>query len=488
MTATFQTIPLTDISPSKSNPRKHFDAKRLEELAESIKEKGVLQPVLVRPNGQGYELVAGERRYRAAKMAGLQELPAVIRQLDDTEVVECQTIENLQREDVHPLEEAAGYHQLMKLGKYDASRIAAKVGRSVKYVYDRMKLLELTKEAQDLFWDGKIQAGHAILLARLSPSQQQAVLGDKRHDYADGGLFQGECGLYLDEESDSFKVRSVRELEDHIKRHVRFDARNADGFLFPDTVRQVQDATQAKTKIIEITHDYLASDEVRHAGEAKVYGERAWRRADGKEKSKPCDRSVLGVIVSGPGQGEAFKVCVNKDRCLVHWGAEIKARQKRQKDLAKGGASADRVAQQQNSERERREREQAARREREERWSKATPAIFKGIAERIKTMPLKPSGLLCQVILEKMGDTCDVREADARKLAPIGSTLEQLVRHLAFLALADRVEEWNAEEQFPKFAKSFGLDVQKIMDQVSPPEKDEAKKHAKDNGKKKQAA
>jgi ParB/RepB/Spo0J family partition protein len=468
-------LDLAHIIPSKLNHRTFFDPQKMAELTESIKTKGVLQPIMVRPiDSHTYELVIGERRYRAAKAAGLTTIPAVSRALSDTEVVECQAIENQQRADVHPLDEAGAYHALMRIGKYDAARIATKIGLSVKYVYDRIKLLDLTPELKDLFWKGRIQAGHAILLARLQPTEQRQVLGSKRDNYLDGGLFQGERDLYdYDDEGgivndgSQAKVCSVRELEDWIKRHVRFKAQQADAFHFPETVKQVSQAVSGKKKIIEITHEYIASDDVRSAGEARVYGERAWRRADGKEKSKTCERSVLGVIASGPGQGEAFQVCINKERCTVHWGAEIKARERNAKLRASGQAKRAEAAERREEsawqrEQQRQERMRAA-------YAKALPEILTAVAEAVKKAPTRAKGLLAEIILKECGHG---RSAKAASYVPRGTTAEDLVRHAAFMALYDAADSHWAWESFPKKAKAFGLDVAKLIKQHEP--KDEA--------------
>ena len=323
-TSEFKLIPMADVHESPHNPRRHFDGPALEQLAESIRKAGVITPATVRPNAKGFELAAGHRRYRASRLAGLTHLPCLVRTMTDQEFMEVLTIENLQREDMHPLDEAKGYEALMAAPyKMDPAKIAERVGKSVKYIYDRVKLLALSKAAQQLFWDGWIEAGHAILLARLPQSDQAKVIGDMPAAYRNGGLFKIEQLLY-DEEAEGhgnnppIKAVSVRELADYIKRHIRFNTKQADTFLFPETVAQVSGAAEDKRKIIEITHEYLASEDVRRASQGRVYGERAWKRADGKEGSKVCERSVLGVIVSGSGQGEAFLVCINKDRCEVH--------------------------------------------------------------------------------------------------------------------------------------------------------------------------
>ena len=371
--------------------------------------------------------------------------------------MEILTIENLQREDVHPLDEAKGYEALMAAPyKMDVRRIAEKVGRSEKYIYDRVKLLALTKDAQELFWDGEIEAGHAILLARLMPTEQATVIGTKARQYSDGGLLV-PCRDLFDEKGGHddrhLKAVSVIELAHWIKRHIRFKAKQADAFLFPETVQQVAAATETKTKIIEITRQYIADDAVRHADDAKVYGERAWRRADGKEGSKTCDRSVLGVIAAGPGQGEAFPVCINKDRCTVHWGKEIKAREQRSKEIAKTGRSnvADaKELKRQETERQKAELEKAKR----EHWKKVSSKIAAAVMEKVKTLPATSTGFLGQRIVESLGSW-----RMNQVTFPRGNSAEDLVRYLGAILLVDEIQDWNAHEQFPPVARTIGVDL-----------------------------
>lgn len=177
------TILVSAIVASKTNPRKNFDKAALQELAESLAKHGMLQPVLVRPNGSDgtYELVAGERRWRAAKIAKLDRIPATVRELTDAEVLEIQVVENLQRADLHPLEEAEGYEALMKCQHadghtYTAEEIAGKVGKSKSYVYQRLKLTALTPKAREAFYDGRLDASRALLVARVPAALQDEVL------------------------------------------------------------------------------------------------------------------------------------------------------------------------------------------------------------------------------------------------------------------------------------------------------------------------
>jgi len=187
----FQILELDKISPSPMNPRKRFDEKSLKELADSIKTHGVQQPIVVRPDGNKkdkYEIVVGERRFKASKLAGNTYIPAIIRPLSNAAALEIMVIENLQREDVHPLDEALGYEALMKKSadteagdlpgapRHTAESIAAKVGKSVGYVYARLKLLALVPAAREAFEHDYVTAGHAVLIARLQPKDQIAAL------------------------------------------------------------------------------------------------------------------------------------------------------------------------------------------------------------------------------------------------------------------------------------------------------------------------
>ena len=154
---------LADIQPDRSQPRCKFDEQALEELASSIREHGVLQPIVVRPcaDSGGYKIVAGERRWRAARLAGLTSIPAVIRDLSDTEAMELALIENLQREDLDPIEEAEGYRALMDKCDYTQEQAAQRLGKSRPAVANALRLLSLPEPVLELLRTGKLSAGHA---------------------------------------------------------------------------------------------------------------------------------------------------------------------------------------------------------------------------------------------------------------------------------------------------------------------------------------
>ncbi len=167
------------LRPNPSQPRKQFEQSALEELAESIKQNGVIQPLVVRRENGGFEIVAGERRWRAAKIAGLGELPVVIRTATEQEVVELTLIENIQREDLNPIEEAEAYEKLTERFGLTHDAIAAKTGKNRSVVTNRLRLLKLSRNVREALVSGSITTGHAIaLLAAPSPEEMDFLLNE----------------------------------------------------------------------------------------------------------------------------------------------------------------------------------------------------------------------------------------------------------------------------------------------------------------------
>jgi ParB family chromosome partitioning protein len=168
-------IPLGQIVPNRNQPRKTFDPETLDELRASIGEFGVLVPIIVRANGDHFELIAGERRWRAANAAGLDTIPAIVRQADERESLEVAIIENLQRENLDPLEEAMGFAHLMEAYGFTQERVAERLGRSRSAVANTLRLLALPDGAKALLRSGAISAGHARALLALPPERRDAV-------------------------------------------------------------------------------------------------------------------------------------------------------------------------------------------------------------------------------------------------------------------------------------------------------------------------
>lgn len=362
-------VPLSDLYPSPSNPRKHFDD--LGELALSLSRKGVEIPLIVRTRetAQGrLEIVDGERRYKAALQAGLQFVPVIQRDtMSDADVLELQLENAMQRSDLTPLEEARGIKALIKSAAATPAEIAKRMSRSERFIADRLRLLDLVPELQSLLDAQRIGVEHAERLAKLTKEDQRRALDPGGSRGRTGGLWtEEEQTLDFDvqhEEPDrtrdpyaGLKVCTVKELEAWIARHVRFDVERM-ATTAPLEFGRVAGLVQAAgaqpgrgKKVVEITHDHHLADEVRDPAK-RVFGPRSWKRADGTvasswdDRGKPidsptCDASVLGVVSIGPEYGTAFQVCLARDTCTVHWGAEIRAKKKRQAAPSSGGTKA----------------------------------------------------------------------------------------------------------------------------------------------------
>ena len=167
-------IAIDQLIPNRYQPRKFFDEEKLNELSESIKERGIIQPIIVRNsknNKNEYEVIAGERRWRAAKKAGLTEVPVIITEIDDFKSLEFAIIENVQRDDLNPLEEAQGYQRLIDEFSYDHSKVSKFIGKSRSYITNSLRLLSLPKNVLNLLSEKKISAGHAKILVGLENAE-----------------------------------------------------------------------------------------------------------------------------------------------------------------------------------------------------------------------------------------------------------------------------------------------------------------------------
>ncbi len=175
-------VKITMIEPNREQPRKNFDEDALQELAESIKQFGLLQPILVQDRKTYYEIIAGERRWRAAKLAGLKEVPVIIRNYTDQEIVEISLIENIQREDLNPIEEAQAYKRLLTEFNLKQDEVAERVSKSRTAVTNSMRLLKLCDEVQQMIIDDMISTGHARALITIEDPEQQYTIAQKVFD------------------------------------------------------------------------------------------------------------------------------------------------------------------------------------------------------------------------------------------------------------------------------------------------------------------
>lgn len=172
-------VSIDKINPNPNQPRTHFNETLLNELADSIRENGVLQPLLVRKKGEGYEIIAGERRYQASKIAGLEELPVIVKEVDDQKMLELALIENLQRSDLNPIEEAKGYRQLIKASGMTQEALSKAVSKSRSSITNSLRLLDLPEPVQQYLFDGRLTAGHARAILAVPYEEQRIKLADK---------------------------------------------------------------------------------------------------------------------------------------------------------------------------------------------------------------------------------------------------------------------------------------------------------------------
>jgi ParB family transcriptional regulator, chromosome partitioning protein len=176
---TVRRVPLTRIQPSSLQPRKDFQPDALRELSDSIKEQGIVQPLIARQRGEFFELIAGERRWRAAQLAGLTEAPVIVREADDRAVLEMALIENLQRENLNPIEEAQGYSQLVSQFQLTQEEVSAKVGKSRAVVANALRLLKLSPIIQGFIRDSRLSVGHAKVILGLSDETKQMLAAER---------------------------------------------------------------------------------------------------------------------------------------------------------------------------------------------------------------------------------------------------------------------------------------------------------------------
>lgn len=349
----YRNLPLSILTESKTNPRHIFDEASLKELAASIRSQGVLSPLLVRPlNERSFEIVAGARRYRAAQMADAETVPVRIVNLTDAQALEAQLIENLQRRDVHPLEEAQGFRALLNLEepKYSIEQIAAKTGKSPAYCAARLRLTELAPAVVEAFSKDEIGVGHALLLAKLQPQQQEEAL----------------TACYQEQYGNASKAKRillpVRHLQQWIEQNVMlilneapFDKRDSqlapaagsclecpkrtghNKLLFAD-VRQdactdpacyaakldahVRQSIAAKPKLVQITTAYGKAAEGSPVLPRNQYVEIRQDKPQKKEQRdwpeyKTCRSTTEAIIAEGTDKGELRKVCADPN-CPVH--------------------------------------------------------------------------------------------------------------------------------------------------------------------------
>ncbi len=252
-TAEVRLLPLSTITPNPHQPRKEFDPQALEDLSASIKSQGVLQPILVRPLGQGqdgYELVAGERRMRASKMAGLKEIPALVRTLTDMETLAIALIENLQREDLNAIEEARGFQQLLKDFGLNQEELARQVGKSRSALANSLRLLNLPEEIQTDIQSGVLTAGHGRAIMAVEGETSLGLYQRIKEFNLSVRQAEAEAGFF----KENGRLADPQELYGSVKPRGKAPRGGRNGHQTDEQVRDIQTRlAQALGETVKIT-------------------------------------------------------------------------------------------------------------------------------------------------------------------------------------------------------------------------------------------
>lgn len=219
-------IDINDIKPNAGQPRKSFDENKLEELAESIEQHGLIQPLVLRSAGQGYEIVAGERRWRAARMIGLKELPCIVRELTDEENMLLAIIENMQREDLNPIEEAEGLKQMIDTYGLTQEQVSRGVGKSRPYITNSLRLLKLPAKLRYMTADGRLSMGHARALAAVKDEKLQLRLAER---VVNEGLSVRQVEKLAQESGTKAERKKPRQTKSPDEKRVEMELREALG-------------------------------------------------------------------------------------------------------------------------------------------------------------------------------------------------------------------------------------------------------------------
>lgn len=498
-------IELALLLESPDNPRKHFDEAELDDLATSLRTNGVLNELKVRPHPTiegSFEIGAGARRRRAAERAGLWALPCIVKDMGDQEFLELIIVENDQRSDIHPLEEAEGYKLLVTRYGLDAAEIADRVGRNTQYVTDRLQLLNLIPEAQKIFLQKRMLIGHAVILAKLDSEWQEKAIAPELKDpnswqVKRGGLWSEERSRLDPDQEDmeigddpknpyeGLKPVTVAELQTWVNDHVRLAVDEPELVALDDdeTAAKLIDIAESEvpTKIVHITYDYRVPDAARDP-DKRTYGREHWKRADGEEDSKECEHVALGVVVAGPRRSKSFLVCVARDRCEIHWKKEIAEAARRRKNTqtstSRGGAAASAEL-------------TAAQKKQQEKDAQAAKAAELALARHTKALPAikraaeigigrAPAAKLIALVMDEKHDRLENLWGVSMKRVAKAKTADAFLRTIAVECLQREIEEPYDYDECAAILKALGVDYGKLLDEHAPiAEKGDPKKPAK---------
>lgn len=403
------------LQPSSNPRRKPVPAARVTEIAESMRKFHVLEPLIVRligkgsttpPTSKSYQVVAGDTRQKAAIEAGLIEVPCIVRELNDLDMLELQLIENVQRNDMHPVDEGEAFKRLIDGKKYTAETLAKTIGKSVRWVYNRLEFTKLIPDVRQAFLDEQITATHAELLARLTAAQQKEAFKD--------GLFHQRFDFEHSTEDDKARhVVSVRALTDWIAGNVRLPIESE---IVQRELPEVADAIAEVAKqgpaarVLQVSRETYVYGNNKKLLEGVLLGDQ-WRAADSTKQR--CEHVEKAVIVYGRDQGKVLLVCTDKT-CAKHW-PELVAR--KATSAAGTGESA--------AERARRIKANAAAAKRQAaqekaaiaaraRFARLKPALQKAALTAVSALTTVPSSVFAAMLARERIKSC--KPADLPKV------------------------------------------------------------------------
>lgn len=250
-------LKINDISPNQGQPRKNFNEESLKELSASIEQNGVIQPIIVQRKGNGYLIVAGERRWRAARIAGLKVIPAIVRDLTDKEIMEQALIENLQREDLNPLEEALAMQSLLKTHKMTQEQLALKIGKPRATIANALRLLNLDESLHEFIVRGDLSAGHAKVILSLKDKEDQRKVADEIMA-KDMSVRQAEeyVRRYIENQENPKVTKTKQDIDPRVKQSTREVETKLKKHLGSKVRIKLADAKLGKGKIVIDYNDY----------------------------------------------------------------------------------------------------------------------------------------------------------------------------------------------------------------------------------------
>jgi ParB/RepB/Spo0J family partition protein len=442
--------PLTMLVPGDNPRRKKAPDAAIDEMAASMRTPlGVVQPIVVRVHPKQPEklqIIAGETRFVAAGRAGLDVVPVVVRDWDDDMVLEAQLVENIQRNAMHPIDEGEAFKRLTdrKTNPYTVEVIADKVGKSVRWVYNRLEFTKLIAPLRQAFLDDEITASHAELLARLEPADQERVNNDEE-GYRDGLWRWDFLELGEDAAGSRRSAVSVRDLNDWISKNVRLAVDTAAvQHLLPEVEDIMSDLGAERVLQVATTRDLPNAPELK--GRFKgVLTRKHWEPAGGRSA---CDFAERAVIVFGEGQGTTVEVCANKKQCAKHWPNHTPEALERQKKLAAKSEQPRTV-----------EAEQAKRQAAETRYKVLKPALQKAVDGIV--------GKLTVVTPKVLGTALEALYLDISPKTKPADLASELVRTAVKRRFEECYSHWNLPDLIV-FAEGFGVDVKALEQSLAP--------------------